>query len=242
MDRLAFRSAFLAPGRVCTLATVLAALVSVIAACSGDGGKADSDKGEGAAGDPAPPAPSRPAAVDAGEDPAIRASALRRRADELRKKRDGAGCLRALDAAHELTAGADGARRMTYTRAACEILAGQCDEGTEHLGEYLAATMPEAQALDKAREMALILCPTDRGPWRRRFRRLDFQSGEAWQKKDRAWCETLKRDLAQARADAGKAIDQEARGRARRAGYLVRKCLAQSKESEEADTADKAEQ
>ena len=173
---------------------------------------------------------------DAGAPPDLRA--LGDRAHALRRNRDGPGCLRVLDQiaaatgdSTDLARNAD--KNMSWTRAVCEILAGSCDEGHEQLVRYYVeqAGKTERQARSEADQLVLRSCPTHIGHWKDRFHRLDFQSGEAWQRKDGDWCQVQLTDLENALAEAGRAIDQESRGRARRARRLLRQCVTQAGKS-----------
>lgn len=117
---------------------------------------------------------------------------------------------------------------MGWTRAACQILAGQCDEGGRAMMHYYTANagMPREQAEARGREAVLLMCPTHIGPWSERLHRIDFQSGEAWKRKAVLWCKTQLADLDEAEAEAGRNLDQQSRGRARRSRRLLRQCVA----------------
>ncbi|MEM9490088.1 MAG: hypothetical protein AAGC55_13150 [Myxococcota bacterium] len=159
-------------------------------------------------------------------DRAILAQELRDRAQDALHQRDGAGCLRDLDRADAVDPPPAGQTRMAFTRGACLLLIGQCDVGTAQLIQYFVENVGKSRSVARAEadKSYLLLCPTSIGPWYERFVRLDFQSGEAFQKDDAAWCKTMLVDLDRAVADAGAAIDKESRGRARRARRLLRQC------------------
>lgn len=180
----------------------------------------------------------RERARDAGPD----LRALGDRAHALRRERDGPGCLRVLD---EIAAASGATTRdggdekrdsMAWTRAVCELLAGRCEEGHARLVTYHVeqAGKTRRQARNEANQQVLRWCPTSIGHWAERFHRLDFQSGEAWQRKDGDWCRVQLTDLERALGDAGKDIDQESRGRARRARRLLRQCVARTGRSRDA--------